>query len=497
MEERRTIALKELLMYIFLKWRGILCWAVIVTILFGGMGYIKTYKNAADSSFQETSSDVSQYKEQLTDGQIAEVEEAVENYETYEEAYINYKKYNEESLKMQIDANNVPTQKIVYKISGSQDAVNIGDTYVELFPNNNVSQRVLDDSNWEITPAYINELITVSNSHLDAIALNGQNISNTMEIANENSLTVLLTIKVIADTEEHCTAIGNAVEEEMKTVTTELRNQFDDFVIQKISSSFYQEANKDLLKEQQTSVAEMNNVSSLIRNIDNTLSEEQKPYYIALLNEKNVQLNKEDINDDNPVQVDVLSLQYFNFKYIIVGICAGIFLACCYFLCRFLFEKHLIAQSFIIDDLGYPILEEFSDKSKKKKFGNRIDNWINSIFRNNENETEEQKLKLLCAKIQVNMQKEGMKSICITGTIKTEKTQFIVRTLEEDFGKNGIRYCVVESILHDAKALKKFVEMDGVVFIEQKGISLMGEIEQETRSCLKYNINNIGFVIVE
>lgn len=497
MEERRTIAIKELLMYIFLKWRSILCWAVVMAVLFGGIGYIRTYKNIVESSNQESGSDLSQYEEQLTESEIAEVEEAVDNYETYEEAYRNYKQYNEESLKMQIDANNVPTQKIVYRISGSQDAINIGDTYVELFPNSNVSQNVLENSDWKISSAYINELISISNSHLDTIALNGQSVPDTAELANENTLSVLLTIEIIADTEEHCGLIGNAVEEEIDIFTTELQNEFGSFNIQKISSSFFQEANKDLLREQQTSVSEMNNVSNLMRSIENSLSEQQKPYYEALLNEKNVQLNEENINNDNLVQVDVLSLQYLNIKYIVVGIFAGVVLSCCYFLCRFLFEKHLIAQSFIVDDLGYPILEEFSDKSKQKKFGYQIDKWISSILGNSEKETEEERLKLLSAKIQVNMQKDELKSICITGTVKTEKTELIVKTLEKDFEQKGISYCTVGSILHDAKALKSFVETDSVVFVEQKGISLMREIEQETKNCLKYDINNVGFIIVE
>lgn len=497
MEERRTIALKELLTYIFLKWRSILCWAVVIAVLFGGIGYLKTYKNVTENDNQENGSDISQYKGQLTDGEISEVEEAVENYETYEEAYTNYKKYNEESLKMQIDANNVPTQKIVYRISGSQDAVNIGDTYVELFPNSNVSKIVLENSDWKISSAYLNELITVSNSQLDTIALNGQSISNMTEIANENTLSVLLTIQIIADTEEHCDLIGNAVEKEIDTFTTELKNEFGSFNIQKISSSFFQQANKDLLKEQQTSVSEMNNVSNLMRNIENTLSEEQKPYYLALLNEKNAQLSEENVNDDSQIQVDMFSLQYFNIKYIVFGIFAGIILSGGYFLCKFLFEKHLIAQSFIIDDLGYPVLEEFSDKSKQKKFGYCVDKWFKDILGGNEKGTEEERLKLLCTKIQVNMQREKLKSICITGTVKTEKTELIVKTLEKEFQKNGIRYCSVDSILYDAKALKSFVEMDSVVFIEQKGISLMNEIEQETKSALKYDINNIGFIVVE
>lgn len=497
MEERRTIALKELLKYIFLKWRSILCWAVVIAVLFGGIGYIRTYKNVVESSNQESGSDSSQYEEQLADGEIAEVQEAVDNYETYEEAYTNYKQYNEESLRMQIDANNVPTQKIVYRISGNQDTINIGDTYVELFPNSNVSRIVLENSDWEISPSYINELITVSNSHLDTIALNGQSISSAAEMANENSLSVLLTIQIIADTEEHCDLIGNAVEEEIDAFTTELQNEFGNFAIQKISSSFFQEANKDLLKEQQTSVSEMNNVSSLMRNIENSLSEELRPYYLALLNEKEVQLNEKSANSDNLSQISMLSLQYLNIKYIVLGIFAGIILSGGYFLCKFLFEKHLIAQSFIIDDLGYPVLEDFSDKSKRKKFGYRVDKWINTILGNDGKGIEEERLKLLCTKIQVNMQKEELKSICITGTVKTEKTKLIEEILEKEFERNGIEYCSVNSILHDAKALKSFVEMDSVVFIEQKGISLMREIEQETKNCIKYDINNLGFIIVE
>lgn len=496
MEERRTIALKELLMYIFLKWRSILCWTIVFAIVLGGIGYVKAYKNVVESNKQEDASDLSQYEEQLTDSEMAEVEEAVENYETYEEAYANYKQYNDESLLMQIDANNVPTKKIVYRISGNQETINIGDTYVELFPNGNVSQNVLENSDWKISPTYINELITISNSHLDAIALNGQSFATT-EITNGDSVSVLLTIEIVADNEEHCDLIGSAVEEEINSFTTELRNEFGDFVIQKISSVFFQEADNDLLRLQQTSVNEMNNVGNLMRTIKNTLSEQQRPYFWGLLSEENIHLNEEKINVNNTVQISMFSGQYLNIKYIVVGAFAGIVLACCYLLCKFLFEKRLIAQSFIVDDLGYPILEEFSNKSQKKRLGYQLDKFIYYIFGKNEKETDEEKVELLCTKIQVNMQKKQLKSICLTGSVQTEKTEIIVKKLRNYFEQNGIKYCAVNSTLRDGKALKRFVEMGCVVFIEQKGISLMKEIEQESENCIKYGVDNFGFILVE
>lgn len=74
---------------------------------------------------------------------------------------MNYKEYMKNSVKMQLDANNVSTQNIIYSISGNANSVNIADTYMEAVPNDKICQEAVEKLNLKIQSSYIRELISV------------------------------------------------------------------------------------------------------------------------------------------------------------------------------------------------------------------------------------------------------------------------------------------------------------------------------------------------
>ena len=58
------------------------------------------------------------------------------------------------------------------------------------------------------------------------------------------------------------------------------------YSISLISNHIGTEANKDLLSEQQARINEMNNSSSSMQNLENSLSDDQKDYFDALVSEE-------------------------------------------------------------------------------------------------------------------------------------------------------------------------------------------------------------------
>lgn len=494
MEEGRTISLKELLEYVLLRWRLLIICVIIFAVVANGCSYLKSYNDSLQTRREEENPDLSQYENELKDSEIQEVQDAVDDYISYGETYEKYKEYMDNSIKMQLDANAVPTTKIIYQITGNSELKNISDTFVEMFPNDDVFKQINEKTNWDVNSSYINELISVTNSDMATISLGEQSTSNVLENNSQENEPILLSIRIISDSQENCEVMETVVETELETITAELQRQFGKFSIQKVGEAYSEETNKELLSDQQSCINEMNTVSNVIKNIETALSEQQQAYFLALLNSDNE--NSTTVMESG--QEEVSTISYINIKYIILGAIVGIFVFAFYTMCKFLFNRHLMSLNFIKIDLHSPLLEVFAIDEQNKKIGKHLDKWIRNFFvQRNETFSKEERLQMLCTNIKVFMRKKNIEEIYLTGSISTTEISQFLQELKVYLDKSKITFVTGNSILYDANSLEMFTEKKGVVFIEQIGKSLNDEIHKELQYCNEYSVENIGIVVLE
>lgn len=489
MKEERTISISELVKYVMLKWRYILVGMICFAILLGGIAAARAYLYNSNVKQSQENQDVEQYESLLTEEEIQEVEDAENNYLTYEKIYRDYQNYMSNSIKMQLDANNVPTKRIIYQISGHDQAGDIADTYSDIFPNSDVCEKVAEEIDLTIDVSYIKELISITNSHMNTITINGQQISSVVNEREEVNNSILMAITVISDDEENCETIGSVIESEINNTTEELKKQFGDFNIQKIDDSYCEETNNELMSEQHERINEMNNISSIMQNMETSLSDQQKEYFSSLLKKDKI---------DNDGREEIVKMQYINLKYIFVGAIFGILIVGFYLICKYLMNKRFTSNCFIETDLQSPLLGVFCETKEKKKIGSQIDKWINSWFeQKNESFLENEKLHMLVANIRVLMQKKDLKNLYVTSTVKTNEIKQFLLKLQEEFKDSQMDCIIGQSILYDVTSMEKFAQADSVIFIEQKEKSLNSEIYEETKYANKYGINILGFVVIE
>lgn len=497
MNEERTIDLRELVKYVVLKWRMILIFMIVFAVLANGYSGIKSYLNIQELKEKEQTLDYTQYESRLTVKEIQEVKNAVENYNLYSKKYSDYKNYNDNSIKMKIDATEAPTQEIIYEIRGNRnDVTNISDAYTTVFPNDDTCEEILKAMNWDVDVSYIKELISVSDTHMNTIAVGGQDVSEIIENTVDENKAVLITIKVLANNEENCKIMSDIIKKSLNTVTLNLQKKFGNFSIQKISDEYGTEVNGDLLDAQKNSISEMNNCNNAMSILDDVLSEDQKTYFNALINE-NISSEEESESKDVATVTDTVpGVQYINIKYIVAGVVLGFFVACFYAICRFFLNNHLVSKSYIVDDLKYPLLGVFSNNSKEHY--NKIDQLLRKMFykSSNINSIEEQ-LQMMCTTVKVIMQKNNMERIYVTSTMKSKDINMVLQKFAQKLDKNEIKYSIGEPILYSAKSLEEFSKTDGVIFVEQINKSLMRDINREVEECKKYDIKNLGFVLIE
>ena len=500
MNEGRTISLKELVRYVLLKWRAIVAWMVIVAVLAGGFAAVKSYMTVQEIKRQSNDSDYSEYERALTDEEIQEVKDAADDYMAYEKTYLTYKKYMSNSVKMKLDANSVPTRKLIYQIKDNTELINIGDAIVEYFPNNDVCEEINKTFDLDMDSSYVRELISVSNSHIDSLIVDdsGDEISNIVENDSQKRNSILISLSVIADNEEKCVKISNFVEEKFENALVNLENQFGKFDFKKIGESYVEEVDRELLTNQQTKLSEMYNVKAMMTNVDTSLSDLQKSYFEALIEDDIEELMEVDssMNSDD-AEIANIEVEYINLKYIIAGMVLGVMLAAVYQACKFMLNKHLLSLDYIELDLNSSVLSSFIRMNSKKKTGDKVDIYINSLF-NQENQSfsEDEKIQMLCTNICVLMKKKNLENVYVTSSIKTEYTVEIINKIISNLKHNNIRCETGNSFLYDIKSLEKFADSDSVIFVEEFGKSWNSELCKEVEYCKKYNVNNLGFVTI-
>lgn len=497
MNEERTIDLGEILRHTLLKWRSILVFMVIFAILADGYAAVKSYRNVSQSQQEEDTQDFSQYEEALSEREVQEVKDAAENYAIYEKSYNDYKEYNTNSIKMQLDATAVPTQKLIYRITGGRnDIMNISDAYVELLPNDEICQGVLNEIDWDVDSSYVKELINVTNTHMDALAVGGLTVSGVLEGTEENNESTLITITILADSEQNCKLIGDVVEDSLQNVTANLQEQFGQYSISLISNHIGTEANKDLLSEQQARINEMNNSSSSMQNLENSLSDDQKDYFDALVSEEIKQMGEKETFVLEEETQEEARVDYVNVKYIVAGAFLGMVLYCIYAICRFLLDKRLVSKTYVVDDLRCSLLGIFSGQNNKSK--NIIDKWINRLFGHDYcSYSEENAMELLCAEIRIIIQKNNIKRIYVTSTAESNDIEKFLNLFKTKLGKEKVDLSIGKSIVHDVNSLERFTESEAVIFLEQINCSLINDVRKEVGECSRYDVQDLGFILIE
>lgn len=498
MEREKTIRIKDLVEYILKRWRLLLICMIIFVVLLDGYSCLKSYQSISEAKNQnENEEDFSQYEDKLSEREILEVKNAVESYQMYEQSYADYKEYNSNSIKMQLNANAVSTQRMIYQITSNQkDVVNISDAFVGLIPSDDVGNEILKETGWDIDVSYVKELISVTNTHLDTVAIGEQNVTDIVENSDAEDMSVLITVTILADNQSDCGTMKNFVEEEIGTVTSQLQEQFGQFSIKKISDTYGVEANKDLLREQQNSVNEMNNCNNSMQTLENNLSDDQKSYFSALVDQQaKVETNE---GEAEVSQTEIPRMQYINIKYIVVGAVIGVILFCVYAVCRFLLDSRLLSSNYVLDNLKSEVLMVCSNDEKKNKKVNIIDKWIENLFNRKDTvHSRDKKLRILCANIQIAKDKNNLKRIHIASSLANKEVNGLILDISKYLDEKNLEFSVGESIVSNIESLENLALADGVVFIEQLNQTLVSEMNQELSLCKKYDVKNLGFVLID
>lgn len=488
-EEEITLDVLDLLRRCLMKWKFMIVCMLVGAVALNGIGYMRSVKNinAVKAQIQQMEQEqndseklitINEYMRNLSDREISEVQTALLSYKAYQQEYVDGLKYYQESVRMKQDPNCVPTIRLQYIIDNhyevtypviekrdtTQDIISI---LIQLIYSEDMINAIAKGIGLEGNVAYAQELLSCWGEERDVLVIN-----------------------ITAEDKEGCESIAEIVKQKIIEHTADVSMACGEYDIELVSEHFFQYVDTGLMTTQQTVIHSLNSLRTSIYNLPNGMTEDQRVYYYALLdNEETIDLS--DPNENNEIEVPELTvpeIQYVSLKYICLGILCAVFFVCAWIGVKYLLSVKLRVPEDIEVGFGLHLIGNITDQKIKRP----------EIFKKTYHHlSADEQIQLIVSGIQVSAEKENMGNVFITTTSVTERSKQICSEICDAVNEKGISCTVGRSMVYDPQAIKQAACSDGVVLVEQIDKSRYDEIAKEKELCSKYHVPIIGCVVVE
>lgn len=491
------ISIKDLALYMCLRWRMILAWMLIGAVMLGGVGVLKMYLEARtlQQSLEMPKEEAEQSKENrlmilkegLTEIEIAEVECAFEAYTNIIRNSDNIVKYNNESIKMQLNPYAVPTvnlsyyidnhYQVVYPMVQEKDSTNaILTALTEEVTSVTTCEKMAQELGWEKDSIYVSELIEVG------------------YMGN------ILSITLMAPKQEDCEVMRSTIMETVKEYIKKLHEVFGGFDIELIEDEYKLSVKTSLLSEQMTMSSGIYTLKNNYAAVLSGLSDSQREYLDELINsrlQKSDEETEEEIGTVENNSTELTFSKLFKIKYVVLGAFIGAALYCFWLVMKYVLSDRLHVAEEMEQRYRVRIMAVIRDEDKERK-SFILDKFLYGVFLRGELKVDKLKaVRVIESEIRVLVQNTKMKNIYMAstcGTLECKEIQELVckNSRNESYTVHG--GCDVSCNPEELEALG---QSDGVVLVEQVNSSSYRKIKRLICFCEQNQVPIIGCAIVQ
>lgn len=476
----REINIMDIVARILLGWRVILVLMLVGGILMGGLSYAHSYRTQQAQLAEQLAwqaqlnqNDEEYYRKNLTEVQLYNIYTVLEN----ERAADIQELYLQESVKMQIDALNVPRVELVYCVDAEDlaTACQIGQIYKDVI-SSGLGKWLAEGG--EISSSVMSELFEMGSDGGNVVAL------------NERSS---FSIVIFHASEEQCLELAEKAEKFVQDQSARLVRELGDYEVQLVSQNFSFVIDLPL-RERQQSVR--NSILSLRFGCAKTkagFAEEEWQYYNYMTQDNETEVNS--ASDADGVMVVQPSIELI---YVLLGMFIFAFLYVIY-----IFVIHVLNEKVqITDDInaiyGVHELGTIPSANKKKKVMAFVDDWIYKLFAWNKRRfSPEKAIGLSAAAVNMAVQKEGLQEVYCVGCDMQNDALSIADMIENTLKKENISMKVLNDILYNQESMEQILSAKGAFLLEKAGGTLYDEIDRELKLLQRQDIKVLGVIIME
>lgn len=470
-KKEKQFSIKFILWKILSDWKFLLIFAVIFTILFSGVNYIREWKNYNQKSKEQTL--VSADKE-LTFSE--EEKNQIQTAELLQKLIDERLEYTENSIKMNINASEenvlVMTWYIAsgYQFNYTEDiSPNYTDAlvaaYEQYIQGGALVQKISQDMNLEYSSEYVNEMLQIQNPTNSTVI--------TLEIAYPDTETL----------QKMATEIDNVMHEKSEEISEYIGNH----TIQLISTDIVTKSNENLAEYQQSVCDELASYQEKLDAIEKQMSEEQ-------LNTVNLDEKMQENQQSNISEGAGVKKPQIEKKKIVIGFLIGIFIGVVLIVCKVIFSSKLQSSDELEELYGVRELGVIQCPARAGIINKKL---LDLKNHGKQQLPIEEGIRFILSSIVLECERKKCTTIYLTGSkikkIEGDVVKYLIQGLETE----GIKVVYGENIVSEPEDLRKMSETGNVVLVEQTSLSTYQEIEKELRTIEKQNVEIIGGVIVD
>ena len=417
------ISMRNLIKTLYRNWKKIFCLAVLLSIFFGAWEYRQYH---ILKSVNQDSEEQQDYKKTLKIYDDA-IESAENSIKITKEQVDDIQEYCDNSLYMQIDSQNVQVAAVRYIISGKSELLsNTVNDFVSYMNGGNVVADIKHDS--EINEEYLKELISVSSSG------------------------AVVTVSVIADTEENAAIIRELIRDAVKSYNEKLQASMEGMQVEEQSAFEYTRADSGIMNNQVNYLNNLKNYQSSLATYKKNLSDQEAA-------------QKEYIKYSEP-EVTTISLKDV-VKHMIFGFILGV---------------GLVALWCALKEITGDTIKNSRDLVARGF----------TILGKNEADIEKSvaELKLLAELKQVLEVVIGLTAV--SDVLDKTGQEYAERLKEQQLDAEVIKMSQLT-----AADVTKLAEVKNCILVVELGNTTYGELEEQIRWCEKFEIAMLGCVVVE
>ena len=519
--QEREINLIDLIVEVLLRWRMFIIWMLCGAVLFAGFSYVRTLQSADDQAAQVEEAKrrleeverrleedmqaeqppsapelLQQLKDRLGDAQLREVEYVL----AYEELYQELLSYQEQSILMQMNADNVQRAVVSVWITSENDEKSyaVKAVYEDTVRGGRMIQYVADRLGMTVSNAA--ELISLSYESTGGISIGGN---------DDFALTVIHYDKQI------CRNMAQAIVEFIENEQGNLETAFGEFevviVAQEPAAVYY----SGITASQRSLLSDIISLQDTINGRIRNFTDEQNLYYNVVSKGAIIVLDSEGSDSEGIlekksleeiVERGVTVTPGVSAKYVLLGMVLAALVYAFYIFMIYVLNTRIRITDNLQQLYEIPQLGQISGNKEDKKLF--IDKWILSLRNRNKRKfTKEEAVKLASVAIKMSAEKNSVNSVYLIGCDLKEQALAVCEQIKESLDQGGLnrdsldhdtlQVQILSNVLYDAQAMSKLENAQGVVLVERAGSTLYDEISQELQLLNRQGIKALGGIIVE
>lgn len=478
-EDDMEIDLVDLLFYLLKKWRSLIVAVMIGAILGAGLYVVKNHQQQAEQAAQEAEllkNDEDEAFDEKDYNISKDIKVNMDIAYQYRQLYNKQLEYNQKSIIMQLDPNEVYAGVLEYYISAENNTELISELYQSILNDDDVLEELKDASGLKCETPYIKELISSEDGKDKDVAIN---VNSNGENVEKHSF---VTYRVVSTDQKSCEKMLQVLRERVEALRAEYEETYGAYGVSEVSSAISQVTDTTYLNAQRENVDRLSNYFTTMKNAESAFSDDEKTYYT------NKYLAKEYMNSDNTEEAKAVLLEeaepVSKVKWLTIGVILLVMIWGCYYVVRYLLDSRVKTVSELQNTYHLPIIGTVQTGTSNSK---GLDKLLDYLHQNTKQKPDTMEYVTQA----INAMKTEKSVLCGDTEIPE------VKKLMEELSDSCEHMKTGDFISKNIESLEHAKAAGNEILVVRVDKNKRKEIEREIESCRLQKIDILGVVVVE